>query len=297
VDPAHDFLSVRLIRTKDHQVAVVSPNGANATGFDLFWRNYARTAKTPDGQVVTGRFAAAELSATFMKELILAPQIHTHELQPEVLSRHFADSQLPYRSKHSPAARLLFVSSHGWQSGSMKGDSLKPDSNQPSETSRAYDPETPYFLLGAEAEKGVGFRGPDWIILAQCSTLNSSTWPLWARILGRSSPGVRGILAYEEASPKPEPAVVATERFFKYLDQGATFLDAWKQGQSLRHVGRPRASRGPKRYPSRLSAISAPVGRLHHVDQDSLRRVPVVPRPRGRTRPRPSPSIHVQDRA
>ena len=228
VDPAHDFLSIPLIQTNSDPIAVVSPNGANGTGLDVFWKSYAGTAKTKDGQVVEGRYAAAELSAALMQELILTPQIHTNQLEGAVLSRHFPDSRYPYTSKHAPAARILFVSSHGWQSGRMKGDVLKPDPSQPGPTAMMYGPETPYFLLGAQAEQGGGFHGPEWIIFAQCSTLNSASWPFWAKILGRSSPGVRGILAYEEASPKPVPAVQAIERFFKHLDQGATFLDAWR---------------------------------------------------------------------
>src|SRR4029453_5926095 len=98
---------------------------------------------------------------------------------------------------------------------------------QPEANCPGYEPTTPYFLLGRAVGSGMGFHGPEWIILAQCSTLNSSNWPLWARILARSAPGVRGILAYEEAAPKPKSAVAALERFFKRLDQGAPFLDAW----------------------------------------------------------------------
>jgi hypothetical protein len=227
VDPAHDFLSIPLMGAPGNKVAVVSPNGIDGTGLDNFWRRYPGQAKTPDGVPVAGRYAAAETSGRYMRQLILNPAIHTHELTRDVLSRHFAEEQLPYASRHAPAARLLYVSSHGWQSGSMRGDKLNAYVGEPVATAHEYYPETPYFLLGAAAASGQGFRGPEWIILAQCSTLNSGSWPFWARILGRSSPGVRGILAYEDGSPDVKAALPITERFFKSLDQGAPFLDAW----------------------------------------------------------------------
>jgi hypothetical protein len=227
VDPVHEFLSIIQFTRDGKKVAVVSPNGFNGTGTDPFWTHYPATVTNKDGITVGGRYAAAELSAEFVQQLIMAPAIHTHELQPDVLSRHFADNRLPYPSSHAPAARILYVSSHGWQSGIMRGDPLKDDDAQPEATRNGYDPTTPYFLLGRAVQNEAGFHGPEWIILAQCSTLNSSAWPLWARVLARSAPGVRGILAYEEASPKPKSAVAALERFFKRLDQGAPFLDAW----------------------------------------------------------------------
>jgi len=227
VDPAHDYLSIPLMGPDGRKVAVVSPNGQNGSGLDGFWRNYPGKVRTPDDEVVEGRYAAAELSGRFMRQLIMNPAIHTHELQPDLLERHLADERLPYASKHAPAARILYVSSHGWQAGTMRGNSLYAYQGYPASTSDAYRPSTSYFLLGEAAASGLGFRGPEWIILAQCSTLNPGTWGLWARILGRSSPGVRGILSYEESAPGPERALRATELFFKYLEQGAPFLDAW----------------------------------------------------------------------
>jgi hypothetical protein len=86
-----------------------------------------------------------------------------------------------------------------------------------------------YFVLSQAAQQGRGFQGPEWIVLAQCSTLNRSVWCLWARVLATSSPGVRGILAYEEASPRPKPAIRVAERFFALLDRGVPFLPAWAE--------------------------------------------------------------------
>jgi hypothetical protein len=227
VDPAHDFLPIMFVEARGKKVAIVAPNGTNGEGLDPFWKYYQGEEKTRDGEVVMGRYAAAEKSGKFMSELILTPAVHTHEFEPDVLSRHLADPRLPYISRHPSSARLLYISSHGFLSGLMQGNVLKKDSSQPPLTQHQYDPRAGYFLLGAIEAKGVGFHGPEWMVFGQCSTVNSTGWPLWARILGRSSPGVRGILAYEEAAPSADEAIRISEGFFRYLDRGATFLDAW----------------------------------------------------------------------
>jgi hypothetical protein len=165
---------------------------------------------------------------------MLSPAIHTHEFETDKPVRFLADGRVPSAQRHPPAARILYVSSHGWLSGRMQGEELaKYPAAQPPKNQDPYYPSR-YFSLGKVAAGDWGFHGPEWIVLAQCSTLNSACWPLWARILERSSPGVHGILAYEEVSPGPEPAARIAENFFKYLDQGAPFLDAWiraNQGQ------------------------------------------------------------------
>lgn len=230
VDPEHDFLPVWMVRaTPDgERVAVVLPNGRNGKGIEgMWWNRYPAHTKGADGRMVEGRYAAAELGAAFMQQLILRPRIDQREKAPNVFVRHLADDRLGSGSRRGPAASILYVSSHGWQNGEMRGDGLLANLALPSAIGEDYQPATPFFLLGQAIAKGGGFDGPQWIVLAQCSTLNWSTWQLWARLLARSSPGVRGILAYEEGSPKPDPAVKVAERFFGALDQGAPFLDAW----------------------------------------------------------------------
>jgi hypothetical protein len=222
-DPVHTELPIPLVEARGKKIAVVAPGGRDGKGLDPFWLGLGQVRE--NGQVVDGRKLAANLSATFMRQLILRPAIHTHELQPDVLYRHLADEQLPYPSPHAPAARILYVSSHGYQSGVMIGERLR-DPAEPDV--KDYDPP-PYFGPVQVADHGQGFHGPEWIVLAQCSTLNSTIWSLWARVLAASSPGVRGILAYEEASPKSDPAIRIAERFFGYLDRGTPFLDAWAE--------------------------------------------------------------------
>ena len=229
VDPAHEFLQIPLVGVRGKQVAVVAPNGRDGKGLEACWKVFKGETRTKRGDTVTGRYSAAEQSAELTQQLMLKPAIHTHELEPDVLKRHFADERLPYGSAHAPAARILYVSSHGFLSGRMQGEPLLKDPTQPEATREEYFPRAWYFLLGAVAAAGAGFHGPEWMILGQCSTVNSTGWPLWARIFARSSPGVRGVLAYEEAAPKPAIAVGISERFFRYLDRGSTFLDAWAE--------------------------------------------------------------------
>lgn len=233
VDPAHDYLPIPLVEAKGKKIAVVAPGGRDGKGLDKFWMTYPGSRRTKRG-TFPGRYAAAEESAWYTSMLILSPAIESSELAPGKLSRHLADVRL-MRTKPGPAARILYVSSHGWLSGRMQGEVMNEcRPAQPPENQARYLPETRYFQLGAVAGGGAGFHGPEWIILAQCSTLNSATWPLWSRILARSSPGVRGILAYEEVSPAPAPSARIAESFFGHLDQGLPFLDAWvkaNQGQ------------------------------------------------------------------
>src|SRR4051812_25480432 len=89
VDPAHDFLPILLVEARGKKIAVVAPNGTGGYGLDRFWRFYPTQAKTRRGETVEGRYAAAEKSGEFMSQLILTPAIHTHELQPDLLTRHF----------------------------------------------------------------------------------------------------------------------------------------------------------------------------------------------------------------
>jgi hypothetical protein len=227
LDPAHDFLPIPLVEAKGRRIAVVAPGGRDGKGLDSFWRRYPHHANGWGDTTVVGRYAAAELSCQFTSKLILRPQVHTHQLEPERLDRHLADEALPYDSRHAPAAKILYVSSHGYQSGVMRGDTLQEGPAVPPTTRLRYRPNNALFSVARACADGKGFQGPEWIVLAQCSTVNASTWVSWARILARSSPGVRGILAYEDSSPLAEPARRVAEQFFGYLTQGLPFLLSW----------------------------------------------------------------------
>jgi len=240
LDPAHPYLPICIVNS----IAVVSPNGRNGIGIDDFWMHYKGElpAEAPDGTKVwtdlggatttKGRVTAAEKSADFMFRFMLQPAV---EIAPEgdKLSRRFVDGT-PAPGARVFAADLLFVSSHGWLGGYMKGNgALRAPGATPKEAVPEFWTKRPYFVVGRAAKKGMSFRGPKWIILAQCSTVNSATWPLWAALFARSSPQVRGILAYEEASPDAGASQGISMKFFSLLRKNVPFLDAWKQANPI----------------------------------------------------------------
>ncbi|WP_394847457.1 hypothetical protein LZC95_08325 [Pendulispora brunnea] len=240
-DPAHPFLPICLVEAGGKKVAVVCPGGRNAYGKDPFWITYpGRDPKTgepdPDGirdwsdAVQTkGRHTAAEESARYTQDLFLRPQV---ELEFGGAGGTQVIPQLPGGPASSNAvhysADLLYFSSHGWLGGFARGNSIVSwQLASPPEARAAYTPSV-YFSVGRYAAEGRGFAGPKWIVLAQCSTINAATWVLWARVFAKSHPHVRGILAYEEASPGADSSVSIAQRFFQHLKDKKPFLDAWR---------------------------------------------------------------------
>lgn len=110
-------------------------------------------------------------------------------------------------------AHLVVMSSHGWLGGFAGGEIWE---------------QRKWYLVGKVAADGRGFKGPLWVMLTQCSTMNSATWSSWAKILMNSNPHVRGILGYEEAAPAAAPAAAIGQGFVQKLKDGQTFLAAWK---------------------------------------------------------------------
>lgn len=240
LDPAHPYLPI----CRFGSIAVVSPNGRNGLGIDDFWMHYKGELpeEAPDGTkewtdlsdsyITRGRKTAAEKSADFMFRFMLQPAV---EIAPEGgnLSRRFVDGT-PSRGARVFAADLLFVSSHGWLGGYMRGNrALSAVGATPREAVAAFGARRPYFVVGRAAQKGLSFRGPKWIILAQCSTVNSATWAMWVALFARSSPQVRGILAYEESSPDAAASQGISTKFFSLLRRNVPFLDAWKQANPV----------------------------------------------------------------
>jgi hypothetical protein len=232
-DPVHPFLPIPVVTMDGKSVAIVAPGGKDGIGKDPFWRHVESTAQGRRDSPVFGRHAEAEKSHRFMRQLILHPAVDIDRTDSAESSVHFADRKLPAVAERTSAvANLVYVSGHGWMGGYINGLELElwedsSDPVTPVDARSSYFP-SPYLFVGAAAEKGLGFHGPRWIILAVCSVLNMTTWPLWAEILANSVPHVRGILAYEEASPGPRPSARVARHFFSNLDAGMPFLDAWR---------------------------------------------------------------------
>jgi hypothetical protein len=233
LDPFHSFLPVPLVPMHGKSVAIVAPSGKNGKGKDPFWRHANSMAENSWGEVIYGRHAEAEKGARLMHQLILRPAVEVHRDRDGKAFATFADRKLATEAE-GPAsvASLVYVSGHGWMGGYINGlvlDSWNdgPDPATPETAAVPYF-TSPYFFVGPTAGKGRGFHGPRWIVLAVCSVLNITTWPLWAEILAHSSPPVRGILAYEEAAPGPRPSAKVAQAFFQHLDSGLPFLDAWR---------------------------------------------------------------------
>ena len=243
VDGAHVYLPVYQLDDKARQVsggiAVVCPGGHAGGGKDAMWKSYdpePRKWTIPPAVLgvtreTRGRHTAAEQSAAAMEEFILKPSVQVDSGFGSILSGNtLKEGATAFR------ASLLYVSSHGWLGGFMKGNQLDefPEA-QPAEARASYVPFHTYFQIGRVDVSGRAFEGPVWIILAQCSTINTATWAMWARVMARSSPPVRGILGYEESSPEASAAVGIADAFFASLRLKKDFLSAWRSANAGQH--------------------------------------------------------------
>jgi hypothetical protein len=245
-DPAHPFLLLRKYNNPlgGQQIIVVTPNGENAFGRDTQWAHYSNekpavadspyktgpqgkfTRKTSKGEkIIYGRHTAAEHSFQLVKSLFLRPNTRrlTLDKGTEVQSIVEYDGGDPFKINRK--ASIVQVSSHGFLGGMMAGDALLPSTVATPEAARTSYGDY-WLVLGKICH--LTFRGPLWIILAQCSTTNSACWTMWARMMAGSDPVVRGILAYEESAPVADTARDIVKRFMDRLARGETFLAAWK---------------------------------------------------------------------
>lgn len=243
VDPSHDFLPIYKLKRAGSMAAgdakgtaVMCPGGLNGEGLDPMWQNYGGGKPMSfanigsDRAQLLGRHAAAERAAGFISSFMVDPVVEIDGAR-----RHIASGTSSTRGTLFRAS-LLYLSSHGWLGGFAKGDPLAehPDALPAAQPGVAYDPRwgylpfTAYFVIGKLDVQGKAFAGPEWIILAQCSTLSNTTWAAWARVMARSNPQVRGVLGYEEASPAHVPSITIANSFFANLRAKMSFYDAWK---------------------------------------------------------------------
>jgi hypothetical protein len=187
-------------------IAVVTPCGFPGNGTDPTW-----PAADQD--------RLAYESSTFMQTLMLDAGVYQKDKTTNALS--CAAAAPPPANKYYPA-HILTLSSHGWLGGFMMGNAGN------------------YWTIigGVAADSKLAFRGTLWLILAQCSTVCTATWPSWVRVMARSNPAVRGVLAYEEVAPAAPRAAVLANQFFAKMKQSyktgkkkgkpISFVDAWK---------------------------------------------------------------------
>jgi len=248
-DPAHPFLPICTFQVAGFKdpIAVVCPGGRNGVGLDQFWQNYK--GEEPDEQAnqgrhvfippnstarveTFGRHTASTKSSLLMRDLILVPAI---ERGVDKQGKPFAQLKtgplagIFNSTEPDVFAEFLLVSSHGWLGGFMRGDSMAASKTAEPEKARAeFMPLFVYFLAGLAAAENRFFFGPKWIILAQCSTLNSATWVSWVKLMAAGIPKVRGILGYEEVSPGVQGSITIANDFFTRLRNGQTMLNAWR---------------------------------------------------------------------
>ena len=243
VDPSHDYLAIYKLKRSGsvavgdpRGISVICPGGLNGQGLDAMWQNYARGLPVlfpllPESRsILLGRHAAAEVGAGFVSAFMVNPVVEIDEKKRHIASTAASTTGTLFR------ASLLYLSSHGWLGGFAKGDQLQPFPGAlpapiagiADDPRKEYVPVSAYFVIGKLDVGGKAFAGPEWIILAQCSTLNNTTWAMWARVMARSSPQVRGVLGYEEASPDANASIAIADAFFNNLKAKMTFYDAWK---------------------------------------------------------------------
>lgn len=239
-DAAHPYLPICM----HGNIAVVSPNGRDGRGTDKLWQHYAGETpeEAPDGEVTwkdrlpeyktVGRQTAAERSADYMTRFLLRPAVAVSG-SGAAIERTLVDGEPPRFRRVFPAD-LLYVSSHGWLGGYMRGDRMWPFRGAtPPLAVEAFGSQRAYFVVGRAEKERAFFFGPQWIVLAQCSTVNEATAGLWASVFSRSIPPVRGVLAYGESAPDATSAKGTAQAFFGQLAQGKTFLEAWKKANTI----------------------------------------------------------------
>jgi hypothetical protein len=243
VDPSHDYLPIYKLKLQKSVavgdakgIAVICAGGLNGQGLDAMWQNYAGGVPIPfpllhgKKSVMLGRHVAAEFSAGFISSFLLNPVIEIDGKKKHIASDAASTKGTLFR------ASLLYLSSHGWLGGFARGDQLQanpaalplPIPPIVDDPRKEYVPSAAYFVIGKLDVGNKAFAGPEWIVLAQCSTLNNTTWAMWARVMARSSPQVRGVLGYEEASPDANASIGIADAFFNNLKAKMTFHDAWK---------------------------------------------------------------------
>ncbi len=169
---------------------------------------FADTCIMPEGVDGSGSdasFTQTDMDAAddFMKTFILSPGTES------------AKSELNDAGK-GVVADIVLISSHGLFSGDMFGTG---------------NPLRNVFELSKIASKGGQFSGPGWVILSNCSTLNTATHGDWLQLMTGTNP-LRGIVGFQHGCPLESGSVDMLGAFIRQLASGRTFLLAWKNAVS-----------------------------------------------------------------
>jgi hypothetical protein len=158
-----------------------------------------------DGSGTDATFTAADMTGAlnFMHTFILAPGADK------------AASELNDTAT-GVGADVVMLSSHGLFSGDMFGTG---------------DPFQNLFEPSKVASLSRQFAGPGWLILSNCSTLNSATHGDWLKLMSGPTP-LRGIVGFQHGCPLESGSVDFLALFINKLALGKTFVNAWKEAVS-----------------------------------------------------------------
>jgi hypothetical protein len=206
VDSAHPKLPIRrLVRQQGstgttYADTCLLPEGVDKPVKGVF--KGSGTDKLWPGADALGNLAEMNAACKFTQTFILNPRVDA------------ATSALTDVGSAGAVASVVFISSHGFSTGDMFGDS--------------------HFVAGNdyifELSKGLvagQFSGPDWLLLSNCSTLDSISQPDWVKLMTGPTP-LRGIVGFQNTCPGPDESVDIFSRMIQELANGKTFLQAWR---------------------------------------------------------------------
>lgn len=206
VDNAHPKLPIRrLVRTHRSTKTAFADTCLLPEGVDKVVKGTFKgsgTDKLWPGTDASGNKAEIDAACRFMQTFIMNPRVDAA-----------AASSLTDTGTAGKVASVVFISSHGFSTGDMFGDSR-------------FVAGSDYLFELTKAVAAGQFSGPDWLLLSNCSTLDSIAQPDWVKIMTGTVP-LRGIVGFQNVCPGPDDSVDIFSRLIQELANGKTFLEAW----------------------------------------------------------------------
>jgi hypothetical protein len=206
VDSAHPKLPIRRLVRKQGSTGTtfadtcLLPEGVDKPVKGAF--KGSGTDKLWPGADALANKAEMDAACKFMQTFILNPRVDA------------AASSLTDIGSAGTVASVVFISSHGFSTGDMFGDSHFVAGNE--------------FIFELSKAVAAGqFSGPDWLLLSNCSTLDSISQPDWVKLMTGSTP-LRGIVGFQNVCPGPDDSVDIYSHFIDQLAAGKTFREAWR---------------------------------------------------------------------